>query len=178
MDELEVQIQYTAEVLQELYENYRRLTNEVYVLSLGEKRKRYWEDVAVYLKHIGVIPERYVALLFKLYPDPSFPPFPSMLNGQKLKEAARHLNVYEAEKAASFWQMMHSLFNSHVKSAGRAPAAVLNDETLYFNPPFRYAVAKFLDLPSTAELWHKAAIDFCKINPAFIQEMKRIGVTL
>jgi len=178
MEELSAQTQNTVSLLQELYENYRKLTNDAYILSPGEKRKRYWGDVAVYLNSLGVIPERYVALLFRLYPDPAYPPFPSILNGTKLKEAARHLNAYEEEKAASFWQMMHSLFNSHVKSAGRAPAAVLNDDTLYFNPPFRYAIAKFLDLPSTAEMWHQEAINFCKNNPAFIKEMQRIGVNL
>lgn len=165
-------------MLQDLYENYRRLTNELYILSMGEKRKRYWADLAAYLRVVQIIPDRYVALLFKLYPDPQSPPFPSMLNSQKLKEAAKHLNKYEAEKAASFWKMMYSLFDSHVKGAGRAPAAVLNDETLYFNPPFRYAIAKFLGLPSTVELWHEKAVEFCKINPAFIEEMNRIGVTL
>lgn len=170
--------QETVTTLQKLYQSYRQLTTETYQLSYGEKKKKYWDDVAAHILELNVIPERYVGLLFKLYPDPSFPPFPTMLNSQKLKDAARHLNQYEAEQAEKFWGMMYSLFNSHVKEAGRAPAAVLNDDTLYFNPPFRYAIAKFLGLPSTVELWHARAVEFCKTNPAYVHEMKKIGVTL
>ena len=162
-----------ASKLRDRYVFRRRQKYPQYVCDELRYSWDFWLSVAQVVHALGAEPEAFVDMLFDVSWDKRSTDMPP----PNLLKSNVHINNWKAKprvdsaQAEQALDSMFKLFSSYLQ-AGVPAVVILTDDQLYFNPVFRYAMARRMGLLQLAANLEAEAKEFCTQRPTYLLLLK------